>query len=189
MNGFDEREVLEEAADRWWLFLVTGIAWLVFAVLVFQWDYTSLSAVSYLFGAVAIAAGVNELFQISVSTRGWKWIHGLLGILFVLAGIYAFWHPYDTFQALAGLMALFLLAKGVFDVTVAFLTKGEFELWWLHLVAGLVEIALAFWVAGDFREKAILLVVYVGIVALMRGITELFMAFKLRGLRRALAAS
>ncbi len=37
---FGAREVLEEAADRWWIFLITGIAWLVFALIVFQWDYT-----------------------------------------------------------------------------------------------------------------------------------------------------
>jgi hypothetical protein len=47
---FGPREVLEEAADRWWLFLVTGIAWLVFALLVFQWDYTTVYAISILFG-------------------------------------------------------------------------------------------------------------------------------------------
>ena len=64
------REVLEDTADRWWIFLITGIAWLVFALVVFQWDYTSVSAISYLFGVVAIVAGVNELFEISISTRG-----------------------------------------------------------------------------------------------------------------------
>jgi len=56
-NIFDEREVLEDAADKWWLFLLTGIAWLVFSLLVFQWDYTTVSAISYLFGVVAIVAG------------------------------------------------------------------------------------------------------------------------------------
>lgn len=186
---FEEREVVEEAADKWWLFLLTGIAWLVFALIVFQWDYTTVAAISYLFGVVAIVAGVNEFFQIAVSTTGWKWIHGLLGVLFILAGIYALWHPYDTFAALSGLVGLFLLAKGIFDLTVAFVTKGQFELWWLQLVVGLIEIMLAFWVAGNHKEKAILLVVYVGIVALSRGITEIFLAFKLKGLRRTMAAA
>jgi uncharacterized membrane protein HdeD (DUF308 family) len=84
-------------------------------------------------------------------------------------------------------VGFFLLFKGVFDVTVAFVTKDEFELWWLQLVLGVIELLLAFWVAGNFREKAILLVVYVGIVALVRGISEIFVAFKLKGLRRRLA--
>lgn len=190
MNGiFDEREVMDDAADKWWLFLLTGIAWLVFALIVFQWDYTTVAAISYLFGAIAIVAGVNELFQIAVSTTGWKWIHGFLGILFILGGLYAVWHPYDTFATLSALVGLFLLAKGIFDITVAFITKGQFELWWLQLVVGLLEILLAFWVAGNHKEKAILLVVYVGIIALSRGITEIFLAFKLKGLRRRLAAA
>jgi uncharacterized membrane protein HdeD (DUF308 family) len=186
---FSEREVLDEAADRWWIFLVTGIAWLIFALLVFQWDYTTVSAISILFGVVAIVAGVNEFFEISVSTTGWKWVHGLLGVVFVLVGIYALWHPYDTFATLAALMGLFMLLRGIFDITVAFIAKGEFELWWLQLVTGFLFILLAFWVAGNTKEKAILLVVYVGIIALVRGITEIFLAFKLRGLRRALAAA
>ena len=116
-------------------------------------------------------------------------MHGVLGVLFVLAGIYALWNPYETFAALAALMGLFMLLKGIYDITVAFIAKGEFELWWLQLVTGIIFILLAFWVAGDHVEKAILLVVYVGIIALVRGITEIFMAFKLRGLKRALAAA
>ena len=148
---FEEREVLEEAAGRWWLFLLTGIAWLVFALLVFQWDYTTVSAIS--------------------------------------VGFYALWHPYDTFATLAALVGLFLLFRGIFDVTVAFVTKDEFDLWWLQLVAGIAQILLAFWIAGNFREKAILLVIYVGVVALMRGITELFLAFKLKGVKKRIAAA
>ena len=171
---FGPREVLEEAADRWWLFLLSGIAWLVFALLVFQWDYTSVYAISILFGVVAVIAGVNEFFAIPVSTSGWRWVHFVLGLVFVLVGIYALWNPYDTFSTLAALVGFFLLAKGVFDITVAFITKEEFELWWLQLVIGLIEIMLAFWVAGNFRKEALLLVVYVGIIALARGISEIF---------------
>lgn len=186
---FVEREVVEEAADRWWIFLLTGIAWLIFALLVFQWDYTTVSAISYLFGVVAIIAGVNEFLEIPISTTGWRWVRLILGVLFVAVGIYALFHPYDTFQTLAALMGLFLLFKGIFDITVAFITKEQFELWWLQLVIGLIEIMLAFWIAGNFRKEAILLVVYVGIIALARGISEIFVAFKLKGLRRRLAAA
>jgi uncharacterized membrane protein HdeD (DUF308 family) len=57
------------------------------------------------------------------------------------------------------------------------------------LVVGILEILLAFWIAGSFRDKVILLVAYVGIIALSRGITEIFFAFKLRGLRRRVAVA
>ena len=183
----DEREVLEDAANRWWIFLVSGIAWLVFALLVFQWNYTTVYAISILFGVVALFASANEFVTIAVSTTGWKIVHGILGVLFAIAGIWALVHPHNAFATLASLVGFFLLFKGVYDLTVAFVAKGQFELWWLQLVLGIIEILLAFWVAGDFRRKTILLVVYVGIVALTRGITELFLAFKLHRLKKELA--
>ncbi len=186
---FSEREVLEEAADRWWIFLVTGIGWLVFALLVFQWDYTTVYAISYLFGFVALMAGVNEFLQIAMSTSGWKIVHGILGVLLLIAGIWALVHPHNAFATLAALMGFFLLFKGIFDLTVAFVTKDQFELWWLQLIVGILEILLAFWVAGSFKRSATLLVAYVGIIALARGITELFLAFKLKGLRRRVAVA
>lgn len=185
---FAERELVEDAADRWWMFLVTGIGWLVFSLLVFQWDYTTIYAISILFGIVALMAAANEFFQILVASTGWKIVHGILGVIFVIVGVWALVDPRSAFTTLAALVAFFLLFKGIFDLTVAFVTKDEFDLWWLQLILGIVEIALAFWVAGSFRESAILLVVYVGVIALTRGITELFLAFKLRGLRKRLAA-
>jgi len=184
---FEEREVVEEAASRWWLFLLTGIAWFIFSLLVFQWDYTTVYAVSILFGVVALFAGVNEFLQLSVSTTGWKIVHVILGVIFVLAGLWALVHPHNAFATIAGLIGFFFLFKGIFDITVAFVTKAQSELWWLQLIAGIVEILLAFWVAGSFRDKVTLLVAYVGVVALMRGFTELLLAFKLRSLRRQLA--
>jgi uncharacterized membrane protein HdeD (DUF308 family) len=185
----EEREVVEGAAGMWWLFLLTGIAWLVFALAVFQWDFTTVYAISYLFGFVALLAGVNEFLSLGVWTTGWKIVHGLLGALFIVAGIWALVHPHNAFSTLAALVGFFLLFKGIFDILVSFVAKSQFELWWLQLVLGIIEVLLAFWVAGDFRKKAILLVVYVGIVALTRGITELFVAFKLHRLKKELATA
>ena len=120
---FEERDVVEEAA-RWWLFLLTGIAWLVLALLVFQWSYTTVYAISFLFGVIALVAGGNEFIAIAVSTTGWKVVHAILGVLFVIAGIWALVHPHNAFATLAALIGFFFLFKGIFDLTVAFMTKA-----------------------------------------------------------------
>ncbi len=185
----EERDLVEDAADRWWLFLLTGITWLIVALIIFQWNYTTVYAVSFLFGFIAIFAGVNEFLSLGVSSSGWKIVHVILGVLFVLAGIWALVHPHNAFATLAGLMGFFLLFKGIFDLMAAFIARGAFELWWLQLVVGVIEILLAFWIAGSFKNKVILLVAYVGIIALSRGITELILAFKLKGLRRRVAVA
>ena len=187
-NMFEPREIAREASRLWWLFLLTGIAWLMFSLIIFRFDIASVTTIGILFGVVAVVAGVDEFMAIGVSTTGWKIVHGILGVIFVLVGIFAFIEPGSAFSALAALIGFFLLFQGIFDITVAFMTKDEFELWWLQLIVGLVEIGLAFWVAGSFRDKAILLIVYVGVVALSKGITDIFLAFKLRGVHRELSA-
>lgn len=182
----EEREVTERAAGLWWLFLVTGIAWLVVFWLIFQFDITSAKSISYLFGAVALGAGINEFFAVGASSTGWKVMHLLFGLLFVVVGIIALVNPGETFVAIARLVSFFLLFKGTFDIIAAIATRDVMPAWWLGLIVGIVEILLAFWAAGDFQRKSVLLVAWVAAIALTRGITEIIFAFKLHGLKREL---
>ena len=182
MSSFalDETQVRKEAGGFWWLFLLTGILWLVISLVIFRFTYVSLSSIAYLFGVVAIFFGVNEFFAIGASSTGWKFVHALLGLLFVLAGVVALVNPFDTFSALAGLMSFFLVLKGTFDIVVSFATKDDIPVWWLQLIIGIVEILLGFWAAGYFGRQAFLLVIWVGAICMARGITEIILAFKLR---------
>ncbi len=54
------------------------------------------------------------------------------------------------------------------------------ELWWVGLIAGSVQILLAFWAAGNFGHKSTLLIVWVGATALMQGLVQILRAFELR---------
>jgi uncharacterized membrane protein HdeD (DUF308 family) len=183
----EEADFVESASNVWWVFLVAGIAWLWVALIILRLNATSITAISIMFGIVAIAAGVNELIGMRSSTTGWKIARGILGVLFIVAGIVAFFHPANTFVALAALFAWIVLFKGIFDVTLA-LVGPKVGLWWVILIVGILEILLAFWAAGYFRGSAILLVVWVAVFALSRGFMEIFTAFRLRSLKRELAA-
>jgi uncharacterized membrane protein HdeD (DUF308 family) len=57
-------------------------------------------------------------------------------------------------------------------------------------VVGVIELLLALWAAqGDLADKAKLLVLYVGILAITRGFTQIIFAFKLRGVGKQLTAA
>jgi uncharacterized membrane protein HdeD (DUF308 family) len=73
----------------WWLFLLTGIAWMLVALILLRFDYTSVSAISILFSCVAIAAGVTERGLTVLAPGWWKLLDGLLAIVFLTAGILA----------------------------------------------------------------------------------------------------
>jgi uncharacterized membrane protein HdeD (DUF308 family) len=163
----------------WWLYLVTGAVWFVIAWVVLRFDLTSVAAVSVLAGVVILVAGVAELFN-AFTAPAWKWLHATLGAVFVVTGIVAFTRPGGTFAMLAAFIGWYLLFKGLLDIVLAFATKDVNDAWWLGLVIGIVEVGLGFWAAGSFGRSVGLLIVFVGAIALTRGITDIVLAFELR---------
>ena len=81
---------------------------------------------------------------------------------------------------LAAFVGWYLLFKGMLDIVLAFATKDVNDAWWLGLIIGIVEMGLGFWAAGSFGRSAALLIVFVGAIALTRGITDIVLAFRLR---------
>jgi uncharacterized membrane protein HdeD (DUF308 family) len=178
------REEVERASAKWWVLLVTGIAWIVVSVLVLDADLDSALTIGYLVAGYLIALGVMEFVLIGV-VEGWKWLHATLGALFVLGGIAAFIEPFRTYALLASLLGLLLVLKGTFDFVEALATRHEVDLWWMLLVAGILEILLGFWAAGYPGRSASLLILWVGIGALIRGVTQLVLAFQVRRIHEA----
>ena len=98
----------------------------------------------------------------------------------MVVGVIALAYPDRTFVDVAAIFSFFLVIKGTFDIIMAFMAKSKSSLWWLGLVAGIAEVLLSFWAAGAFGREAVLLVVWVGAAALIRGITEICLAFAVR---------
>jgi uncharacterized membrane protein HdeD (DUF308 family) len=173
----------------WWLFLITGTLWFCLALLVFRFDLTSVSAIGILAGVVFVIAGVLELAMIAISDGGWwKALHALLAVFLLVGGIYSFVHPGDAFVAIASVTAFMLLFVGIWEILVAFVTRALDSMWWVRLIIGIASVLLAFWAAGEFGRKAVLLVTWVGAFCLIRGISSFFVAFALRSANKELRA-
>jgi uncharacterized membrane protein HdeD (DUF308 family) len=162
------------------LFLITGIGWMLVALIVLRFDYTSVNAIAILFGIVAIAAGVLEIGLTVFASGWWKLLYGILAVVFIATGIVSFIHPGDTFLALAAVMSFFLIFAGTFDIISAISARREIEVWWLQLVGGIIELALGFWAAGYYGRSAVLLVAWVAAFAVIRGVRDIVIAFRVR---------
>jgi uncharacterized membrane protein HdeD (DUF308 family) len=182
------QRTLGRVLPPWWLLLVTGIGWMLVALIVLRFDYTSVSAISILFGCVAIAAGVLELGVLFLAAGWWKLLHALAAIVFIAAGVVAFIHPGNTFAALAAVFSFFLVFAGTFDIIVAISARHEIEVWWLQLIGGIIEIVLGFWAAGYYGRSAILLIAWVAAIALIRGVRDIVLAFRVREVQHAAPA-
>jgi uncharacterized membrane protein HdeD (DUF308 family) len=177
-------ERAERVGRYWWLLLLTGIAWIVVAAIVFRFDYDSVVAVAVLFGVLAITIGTMEVALAMVSRGWWRVLHGLLGAIFVATGVVAFFTPGNTFVGLAAVISFYFVFAGSWDL-VSSLSMRQVPGWWIQLVSGLVELGLGFWAAGSFRISASLLVAFVGALALIRGVSQISLAFTLRSASEA----
>jgi uncharacterized membrane protein HdeD (DUF308 family) len=183
----------ESAAERslgrvlppWWLLLITGLGWSLVGLILLRFDYTSVNAISLLFGFVAIAAGILEIAMIFMAAGWWKLLNAVLAIAFIAAGIVAFVHPGNTFAALAAIFSFFLIFAGTFDIIQSIAARHEIEVWWLQLVGGIIEVALGFWAAGYYGRSAVLLIAWVAAFALIRGVRDFVLAFRVRELQHA----
>ncbi len=164
----------------WWVPLITGSAWVIISIVILRFDYTSVTAISVLFGIVALGTAVTESMVAAISAGGWRLFHLLLSALFTITGITSFFHPGDTFVALAALISFYLIFRGISDITIAISTSATAPAWWVSLLTGFLELFLGFWAAGSWNLSVALLVSWVGAAALLHGISELVAAFRLR---------
>jgi len=185
-----ESMMAAKAARYWWAVLLAGIAWLFIAWLVLRMDVRSLAAVGVLIGAMFLGAAVNEFALGALVTGGWRVFHYVMGVMFVLGGLWAFIRPINTFFALASVLGLILIFSGAFEIARAVGSRGENRYWWIGLISGILLLLLAFWVSGSDRvfvlgARSVLILLWVGFFALFRGISEIMLAFGLRRLGKA----
>jgi hypothetical protein len=69
---------------------------------------------------------------------------------------------------------------GTSDIIGAVSARREIEVWWLQLVGGIIELALGLWAAGYYGRSAVLLIAWVSAFAVIRGVRDIVLAFRVR---------
>jgi uncharacterized membrane protein HdeD (DUF308 family) len=186
IGAAERAEVAREISGFWWIQLILGIAWIVAALVILQFDRASITTVGIIIGIMFIVAGMEQ-FVLAAVADSLRWLWGLFGVLFVIAGVMCFISPENTFAALADILGFLFLIVGVWWTIRAFIEREVNPVWWLGLIGGILMIILAFWTSGQFFiQKAYTLLVFAGIWALMQGITDIFRAFAIRSLSKQL---
>jgi uncharacterized membrane protein HdeD (DUF308 family) len=178
------RGALWRLAGPWWMFLLTGIAWLIIAWVALRFTPASIATVGILLGVLFLFGMIDE-FLIAAVVPGWRWLHVLMGVIFLFGAGWSFAQPYDAFWTLASILGLLLIFRGTLDIITSVDARGINGAWWLGMAAGILEILLGFWASQQYLSvKGALLLVWVGLFALFRGISEIVIAFEVRSRQR-----
>ena len=186
-------EVVDVAALRgvarwWWLFLLTGVLWLVIAGFILQFDTRSVATVGYIVGFMLIFSGIELCVLAAAVNGGWKVVWALFGILLLVGGAWAVFNPLRTTAGLAASLGVLFGVIAVLWIVEAFATRKANPVWVLTLVSGILMAIIAVWVGGQlFGERVATLLLFAGVWAIMHGIGDFIRAYELRKLGKLAA--
>jgi uncharacterized membrane protein HdeD (DUF308 family) len=171
--------ILGAVTSNWWVLALRGAIAILFAVCAFLWPGLTLGVLVILWGAFALFDGVAAVMA-GFQARWWALV--IFGVLSIAAGAYALFQPGITALALLFVIAMWAIARGIFEIAAAIALRKELSNEWLLILSGVVSIAFGLFVAMFPGAGALSVVWLIGIQALAVGILFLGLAFRLRGL-------
>ncbi len=171
-----------------WLWLVAGALWFAVSLIILQFDPVSAATVGVIAGAMFVASGVEYLFLGSMMGAA-KWLWYLFAGVLIVGGAVALFYPTRTFLAIASILGYMFAVNGIMWVVEAFLARDYNDLWWLHLVAGILMVVQGFWLSGQFLiTQAAALLIFAGVWAMIRGFLDITAFFTMRSTADAIPA-
>ena len=168
-----------DQADVWWIFLLEGIAALLFGLLLITEPGATLVALVVFLGFYWLMMGVLELVRVFVD-RSVPWYWSLLiGILGLIAGIIVLNHPMFAAVLLPTTIVLYLgilgLIMGAVQIVGGFTGGGlgSFALGVINVLVGLILL-------GAPMAAALAVPLVFGILLLIEGVALIIWAFRVR---------
>ncbi|HUA12996.1 MAG TPA: DUF308 domain-containing protein [Candidatus Sulfotelmatobacter sp.] len=162
--------------DNRWALVLGGVATIIFGIAAVFWPSLTLLALLYLFGAYVLVIGVVNIFAgLGAIGRSDSWFLPLiLGLFEVGVGVYLLRHPHVAFTTLVILIGFVLIASGIIEFVVAYLsekagTKGAA----LGYLGGLLGVVVGILVLFAKPAAGVAFVWLLGIYAIVVGIFHL----------------
>jgi uncharacterized membrane protein HdeD (DUF308 family) len=172
---------VEALSRNWWLFLLRGLAGILFGIITFIAPAISLAALVLLFGAYAFADGVLAIVA-AVRRRGEaRWGMLLLeGVAGIAVGVMTLFLPGITALTLLYLIAAWAIVTGVLELVAAVRLRKEIKGEWILALGGIASIAFGVLVALLPGAGALAIVIWIGAYALVFGVLLVVLSFRLR---------
>jgi len=167
----------------WWVFLVGGIAAIVFGVLAILQPVTAWLVVSLFFAASVLVDGA---FNVAGALRhrekdGW-WILLLMGALGILVGAYALMNPPVSMLVFLYLVALQAILIGVFLVTLGYKVRAVTRREWILYLTGTLSILFGILIVANPLAGSLSVITLIAAWALVTGVLKVVFAFKVKNL-------
>jgi uncharacterized membrane protein HdeD (DUF308 family) len=168
----------------WWVFLIGGIASVVFGILAFVNPGVALYVLALFFAAYVLVDGAVNIWG-AISNRdkdGW-WALLLLGILGLVIGAYALINPPVSMAALVYLVAFIALFTGVMLLLLGWRVRQATSKEWILYVTGALSLLFGILIVTRPVEGTLSVVYLIASWAILIGALRIFFAYKIRNVK------
>jgi uncharacterized membrane protein HdeD (DUF308 family) len=187
-SSLGDRPLLQAYTRTWWTVLIRGILAVVFGILALILPGAVLLTLVLIFGVFMLVDGMLALvaaFRAAEHRRhfGLLLVEGILGIL---AGVIAIWHPGIAATALVIVIAFWAVIGGIVEIVQAIEMRRQVSNELLLILGGLLSVAFGVVLFLSPLYGALALVWIVGVYALFFGFALIGLSFRLRTLHQHL---
>ncbi|MFV0525162.1 MAG: HdeD family acid-resistance protein [Acidimicrobiales bacterium] len=161
--------------------IVSGILAIVFGLVAAFWPIGTAVTLVIVWGIYALVDGISDLVAafekgISGGLRFWLLFSAVVGIL---AGILAIFRPGISMAAIAWVLGVWMLVRGIFEIVAAIGGSGLPHRWLLAL-GGALWIVAGIVFVNNPAESALSVALWLGILAIAWGVTLVIAGFMFR---------
>jgi uncharacterized membrane protein HdeD (DUF308 family) len=176
--------MLSSLTRNWWLVALRGTLAVIFGVIAFAMPGITFEALVLLFGAYMFVDGVMVFsFGLMAAGDGAQWWPLVLGgILGIGLGVLTFARPEAMGLALVYVVGFWAIVTGLLEIVGAIRLRDVISGEWLMALSGALSIIFGALVVSQPNSGAIALVYLFGFYAILAGISQIALGFRLRGL-------
>ncbi len=178
LQGDALKDAIGRTRDKWGWFVALGVVLLIFGGIAFGNLFLATVVSVYFIGWLMLIGGVIEIvhaFGVKTWGRFFYWL--LSGLLYAVAGFFAFYNPVLASAVLTFLLAAALVAAGALRLWVGYQNRSEKGAGWI-IAAGVVTLLVGILIALRWPENSLwVLGMFLAIDLIFQGWT--FIAFGL----------
>jgi uncharacterized membrane protein HdeD (DUF308 family) len=170
-----------------WLLVIYGVISVLFGLSALIWPESTVVALAWAFGIMALAEGIASLFalfrrDVAIS-RGWLVLYALASIVF---GLLAIMHPLAVVNVLLLFIAAWLIVAGIYRIVFAIRVRKEIKGEWMIALSGVLAILLGVMFIAYPLAGLLTLAIWIGAAALVYGVLQLIAGVRMHRWKKSL---
>lgn len=180
--------MLQAMIDNWWAFVLRGVLAILFGLAAFAWPGLTAAVLMMFLGAWFLVDGAFGLIAAFRSEED-RMMGILLSAVSIVAGLMVLVKPLAGMVAVAIVIGVWAIFKGVLEISAAIRLRKEMENEWFFILAGALSIIFGGVIILRPGAGLMAIVWILGFYAILFGILMVVLGFKLKGARGTASAA